>query len=440
MAGGDPNAKFAAKLIRAGRRKAAKKTLLSNGIAPRTRKNCDILQKMHLNYNNELVIQAPLGPQAKAPAVECLSALYKAAGESESSTDVFGWRNDLWADCRDDLKDPLGVQVGRLLQMLAEDEVTSVALTFIAVAGGLLGVNKVPKEENVQRERAGEDPLIRPANSGSIFTRRLFKVATSGVDAMRAKRALQPIQMGLGVSAGPETTALVTLCLHRAGWLIGSEDAVNRFNACTRQSILEGVEALWPEGVGLLNKFYGHPAPTLYAYADDDGRECVRVIESVEGVRMGCVAGSFAFDLAEHHFVFRHLQAKYPDCIMHALTDDLVPAFQPPEDEKDEEAWEQIYDRLAEFWNDYGLLANPIGLYRNRTKSKLLLPRGAPLPRAVPRARGIMLNGVHDGIIVAGLPVGTDEFIREHSANKVQALDGKITKVESLRANDAHIA
>ena len=84
MAGGDPNAKFAAKLIRAGRRKAAKKTLLSNGIAPRTRKNCDILQKMHLDYNRELVLPAPVGPQAKAPAVECLSALYKAAGESES--------------------------------------------------------------------------------------------------------------------------------------------------------------------------------------------------------------------------------------------------------------------------------------------------------------------------------------------------------------------
>ena len=284
------------------------------------------------------------------------------------------------------------------------------------------------------------DPAIRSANSGPIFTRRMFKVATSGEGAMKAKRALQPIQMGLGVPAGPETTTLIKLCLHRAGWLIGSEDAANGFNACTGQPIMGGMETRWPEGVSLLNKFYGHPAPALYVYTNDDGKDCVRVIESIEGVRMGCVAGSFAFDLAEHRFIFKHLQAKYPDCILHALTDDAIPAFKPPEDEKDEEAWEALYHRMAEFWNDYGQLANPMGLFRNLSKSKLLLPRGAPMPRSVPRAGGIILNGVYDGIIVAGLPVGTDEFIREHSASKVQTLNDKITKVESLREHDAHIA
>ena len=440
MAGGDPSAKFAARLIRAGRNQAAKRVLLSNGLAPRTKATADALEVLHLNYNEPLRLPIPQGRQVHANAVDCIDEIYKAAGKSECTPDVFGWRDDFWADCKGDRTNPLAVQAGRLQEIMSTPKNLPVALSFIATAGALQALNKVSKEESSTRAENGEEVLVRPINQGVIFTRRLMSVATKDASACKAKRSLQPIQMGLGVSAGPEITALTALALFRAGCLVGKEDAVNGFNATKRQAILDGSAAIWPEGGDLLNFFYGHPSPAIFTYRDDEGKECIRFIEGVEGARQGDVAGSFTFDMAEHHFIFSNLAALYPECFMHALTDDLIPIFELPEDPTDTDGFERAYNRYAAFWHDYNRLANPIGLFLNTKKSELLLPPHAPRPLNIPRAGGMVLNPVYDGIIIGGLPVGTDDFILEASQAKVASLKTKIEKVKTLRDNDAHIA
>jgi hypothetical protein len=115
--------------------------------------------------------------------------------------------------------------------------------------------------------------------------------------------------------------------LYNAGFAI-TQDACNAFNAISRQAIMDAVCKHWPEGVDLINAFYGPDALVLYEYTVD-GAGVVAVFVSMEGTRQGCVLGSFLFDLAMLD-IYNALTAKYPMFVTYALTDDLPLAIKPP--------------------------------------------------------------------------------------------------------------
>jgi hypothetical protein len=84
--------------------------------------------------------------------------------------------------------------------------------------------------------------------------------------------------------------------------------------------------------------------------------------------------------------------------------------FKPPPDPTDANQWYLIYDNLQDLIAQYDSLANPIGIFRHPGKGKLLLPPNAPhlLPRHLEGP--CKLNPTKDGIILAGSPIGSDEF------------------------------
>jgi hypothetical protein len=176
--------------------------------------------------------------------------------------------------------------------------------------------------------------------------------------------------MGLGTKAGPEKIVLTAHALLKSGHIASTEDAINGFNSVTRQAILDAASHIWPEATNMLNKLHGQPAIAFYFYRDNNNNKKLKTILCTEGTRMGCPLGSLGFDMAEHFYIFRHLQTEFDHVIIRALADDLCPFFAPPTGDED--------------WETYDELAN-LGLFRNLAKSKMVLPPGAPDPLTHPR-------------------------------------------------------
>ena len=173
------------------------------------------------------------------------------------------------------------------------------------------------------------------------------------------------------------------------------------------------------------------------AFQEKGGKNFVRVIESKEGTRMGCPAGSVGFNIAEDVFVFKELKRRFPRCEIGVLTDDCQPAFPPP---MEGESWEDIYNMIAEFWAAYDELGNPIGLFRNPDKSELKLPIGAPVPLNIKRAGGITLKVNKEYVLVGGAPVGCDDDRCKHAAIKVENAKTRIDAVLTLARRKPHLA
>jgi hypothetical protein len=104
------------------------------------------------------------------------------------------------------------------------------------------------------------------------------------------------------------------------------------------------------------------------------------------------------------------------------------------------EEWEAHYDYLAQLLQDYDTLANPIGMIRHKGKCKILLPPWAPRPASLIRANGVELRLVWDGIILAGAPIGTEEFIKDHTNSKLVSLRRKVQAMIDLSKHEAHVS
>ena len=296
---------------------------------------------------------------------------------------------------------------------------------FTLSTGGITPLNKILPQMNAALIAAGERPKLRPVNNGANITKATIGLATRSESATRVKLELQPLQKGLGLSGGPEATALTAQALHELGWIICKEDCKNGFNAVCRQAVLTAIEDMWPEATTIFNNFYGITAPIIMTYTGDDASNRIRMIRSKEGTRMGCPGGSIGFDIAEHYYIFQHMQVEFPELVFFALTDDFITAAPPP---GPDESIEDIYELIGLSRSRYDSLANPIGLERVPEKSAILVPIELGAPKVTqPTLKGVFLSisghhlrPVFDGTTIGGAPIGTDSFRRGEATNKAR--------------------
>ena len=89
--------------------------------------------------------------------------------------------------------------------------------------------------------------------------------------------------------------------------------------------MLDAVNRRCPALTPLFNLFYARDSLCFFRIDD-----VAHVILSQEGSRMGCVLGSFGFDLAVQD-VYEAVQAQLPTAIVRAITDDMNVGVPPPE-------------------------------------------------------------------------------------------------------------
>jgi len=424
----DATIKTANRLIQIDRQATATKILISHGVIEGKPEVAACLNKMHLERESALKLHDPPCAQLQVSTSECIKELQRRSGCKDAPYDCFGWSAELLF-FQNRANNPLIHQMGRLCSLLASGMSTP-ALSFLLASGALTGLNKIPADEQTSNMEMGLPPKLRPINKGSIILNVAFKCAVNSPSAIAAKNRLLPVQLGLGAHGGPAKMATLFRGLYKAGFAISTQDACNAFNAVNRQAIMDAVHKHWPEGVDLINDFYGPDALVLYEYTVD-GAGVVDVFVSMEGTRQGCVLGSFLFDLAMLD-IYSALAGKYPMFVTYALTDDLPLAIQPPPRDSDWATnWACLYDTLADFLDDYDRLANPIGIRRHPAKGKLLVPADAPLP--LPGSRILALTAVApDFLIVAGACIGTDAEVKLHALRKVDSLKTRVNAIVRL--------
>ena len=401
--------------------------LLSNGVAPATEETLQQMADMHGVRTEELQKHAPGPDKVTVKTEQAKSFLYKEAALDHTCLDVFGWATDFLFPVRNT---PFLRQVARLCARIGSAEVPD-CVAAVLTCGRLLALHKESPKQQADRAARGLKPRLRPVNIGSALLKWSFKCALRAPAPQDAAKKMEHIQLGLGAERGVERVAhLFTALWHKLYAIVGI-DFENGFNALLRQAMLHAVHKRCPQLTSLFNLFYARDSLCFFTV---DGE--VRVVLSQEGSRMGCVLGSFGFDLVVQD-VYEAAQALLPAAVVKALTDDFNAAV-PPQQSVQEQL--RLCGQLfAATRREAKRIA---GLDVNLEKTKLLLPLGPDgkpydldtllLPEGFPADLKIVV----DGLKVGGAPVGTDAFVCEFTAD---TLDGFKERIMALPGMDPQV-
>ena len=113
-------------------------------------------------------------------------------------------------------------------------------------------------------------------------------------EAMNAAKDLGPIQCGLGASRGNDRIIHGNRAAFNMGYALCTTDFSNAFNACNRQAMMDQFAIRMPSSAKLFHRLY--KMRSLCIMRGEGGK--YEKIRSEEGARMGCAAGTTAFDCA----------------------------------------------------------------------------------------------------------------------------------------------
>ena len=102
--------------------------------------------------------------------------------------------------------------------------------------------------------------------------------------------------------------------------MVGKNDFANGFNSMSRQKMVDAHYSLFPEGTVVFNFFYGTDSPIFLFDVNDD----LVTLQSSQGSRQGCAAGTHGFCLGLHPLLVK-LQSLFPEFHIRALTDYIIP-------------------------------------------------------------------------------------------------------------------
>jgi hypothetical protein len=274
---------------------------MSNGATPQTQATLKIMRDMHPKRKKQLHTHEKSVNQVRITTAQAKRYLYRLSSRDQSSPGVFGWSASWLFPTRGQKQEggrtTFIQQMARLVARLANAEVPPI-VGFILSCGGIFALNKLSPTEQLKRPRNDLPPKLRPVNIGCSILKWALKLALQSHEARSAIEKLSPIQMGLKAAHGTETVAHLFRSLWEAGHIILTTDYSNGFNAFQRQAMLDAVEKRCPALTQLFNIYYALDSMCFFII---DGQ--VEIIYSEEGSRMGCILGSFGFDLT----VPRHL-------------------------------------------------------------------------------------------------------------------------------------
>jgi hypothetical protein len=411
-----------------GQERKAMKLLCSNGVAKITPETIAALKDLHPQRTDELKLPSTQMPQLQINPKDVADSLFLDAGDFSLAKDVYGWAPWLFFSCR-------GAKLGFFRSfVIFACLLTNNASLFPTIcstllsAGALTPLNKVPDEERKQREDAALPPKLRPINSGSLLAKTVLKAVLATPAAERAAERTAPFQLSMGASRGAEKLIHICRAAYENKWLVGKNDFTNGFNSMSRQKMLDSHCKLFPEVTKVFNFFYGTDSPVFLFDADND----VIILQSSQGSRQGCAAGTHGFCLGLHPMM-HELQLLFPEFSLRVLTDD-VNVFVPPPVSGSYADCQSTYSRYADFLVALKHLSFDFaGLSLNLDKAGLLLPVDAPLPSDEVRAKfPPLFDFQQEGFRVAGSPIGTDAFIQAFVNDKVKEAQSKIVSIKVL--------
>ena len=214
-------------------------------------------------------------------------------------------------------------------------------------------------------------------------------------------------QYGVAVSGGVEIMALTAALGFEEGCTILSYDGANAFNSIYRHRFLPALAEIVPSVVPYASNLYAREPPKLLFALDGGGLE---VVESARGVQQGFNLGPLCYSAGSLK-ILKEFKANPPVLGARAVSfiDDIT-VILPPEFSLDMAAIGKVTEWLLE-------RLGVEGISLNRRKSQALLADGVGPEQLTEEQREAMdttgLTVVRQGMMVVGVPVGTEQFQRD---------------------------
>jgi len=138
--------------------------------------------------------------------------------------------------------------------------------------------------------------------------------------------------------------------------------------------------------------------------------------------------------------VYDILSQEYPDFFLTAATDDLNSLLKPDQDDQD--GWQRLFRKLAEFLKRYEYLAWELcSLRQNIAKGSIILPSNAPMPaeevlQLFPSTfkfhQGVPFRECTDVLVICVAPVGSDFYLDAFVRWKTDASIAKLHAIKRL--------
>lgn len=250
---------------------------------------------------------------------------------------------------------------------------------------------------------------VRPIAIGEVWARLTSMAAMAACSEIGP--GLAPQQLGVGVPGGAECLGhAVRAGAHdKPNEVTVQLDWRNAFNCISRQAVLAAVATRAPTLLPFAQWMYGQPSPLLVAGAQED-------IWSSSGVRQGDPCGPLFFAITMQQML-EEVAEVFPEVRVIAYLDDTF--LQGPMHEV-----AAACKLLAERGEALGLKLQPLKCSTFSVGNK---------PAAKQLAAELGLTDCSDtGIVAAGCPIGSAEFVQAHAETRGETVSQRIEKLMSL--------
>jgi hypothetical protein len=286
----------------------------------------------------------------------------------------------------------------------------ALSLINVIVRGDLPHLPELLDSTLIALEKPGSNAGVRPIAIGEAWLR------LAGLCAMKATPgvgpALAPLQLGVGVRGGSQCMGHSI----RAG--IAADPACvtvqldwrNAFNTVSRDAMLKAIAQRAPALLPFAAWMYKQPGRLLIAGAPSDNN----MLQSERGVRQGDPCGPLFFALTLQG-PLEQVQERIPDIRVLAFADDCDLQGPPPAAVRSF----RMLDRLGQAIG-LGARLDKCGAYSEDTAAAATV--------------ATELNIAHEegGLMVAGTPVGTADFVAAHVHSKADAACASLDRMMGL--------
>ena len=255
---------------------------------------------------------------------------------------------------------------------------------------------------------------VRPIAIGEVLLACPEKALVKQLSS-RIANSLSPFSFGVGVPGGPEAMAVSTMLLNRLHpkKAILKIDVKNAFNTISRTAQLRGIREFCPELAAPFLWTHGHSLTLRTKGADARWH----VVESLTGTRQGGPTGGPNYTMgaeSANRELRKRILDRDPTGALLTIHDDGVIITE--------------VSQVARAYQDAVSLFRQIGCEVG-PHSTILLPKGAQ-PTVAIKELGIQVT--HEGIMQAGIPIGTPEYVRAHLEEKQVQFKNTLERIERL--------
>jgi hypothetical protein len=408
----------ATRLVKLGEFKKAVERLKRAMPAPPTEATVAVLEGLHPPANPAII--DPTAGVATPPPIELLREFFDAVMRDLPRASSPGPSQMRWEHLHTLYKGGGGDLLFAFCKMMAHGDLPEEARPWFG------GARLVAMLKNMDAD--GQPILpplggVRPIAMGEVLRKLVGKVICKQLapdfrahfcpDTLEEGETSALHQVGVAVRGGADRMVHSTrahLECH-PDWACVSIDCTNAFNALSRAAMMAAVRAHFPQLLAFTQLGYGEPPPLFFRMDREH-----RILRSREGTQQGDPLGCLYMALPLHE-VLTDLHQAHPGVVIIAYVDDIV-ILGPPELAR------QAYLQLVE------LLRTRLGLSSNPAKCSVFSPTGdvSAFPSDMTGARASL-----EGIVVLGVPIGSDLFVQQTVLQRVQELGLVVPLLDLLR-------